>query len=90
MQYVLDDRGRPITFLSDLAEHTKNIRRDGRASMLVASAVVPGDDPMSLPRVTLVGSFALIDDDDVVVMRERFLSAHPTAASYVEFRDFGW
>jgi len=90
VQFVLDDRGAPVMFLSDLAEHTKNIRRDGRASVLVSSAVMPGDDPMSLPRVTLVGSFALIDGDEATAARERFLAAHPTATSYIEFRDFGW
>ena len=52
--YVLDDRGQPVMLLSELAEHTKNIRRDGRASVLVSSTVMPGDDPMALPRVTLV------------------------------------
>ena len=31
--YVLDDRGQPVMLLSELAEHTKNVRRDGRASV---------------------------------------------------------
>jgi heme iron utilization protein len=90
VQYVLDDRGQPVTLLSELAEHTKNLRRDGRASVLVSSSVMPGDDPMSLPRVTLVGSLTLVSDNEVSALRDRFLSAHPTAASYATFRDFAW
>jgi putative heme iron utilization protein len=88
--YVLDDRGQPVMLLSELAEHTKNIRRDGRASVLVSSTVMPGDDPMALPRVTLVGSLAPVADEERAALQERFLEAHPSAESYVSFGDFGW
>lgn len=88
--YVLDDRGRPVMLLSELAEHTKNIRRDGRASVLVSSTVIPGDDPMALPRVTIVGSLLPVADDELPTLRARFLEEHPSAESYVEFGDFGW
>jgi putative heme iron utilization protein len=88
--YVLDDLGQPVMLLSELAEHTKNIRRDGRASVLVSSSVIPGDDPMALPRVTLVGSLAPVAVDELPALRARFLAEHPTAESYVAFGDFGW
>jgi heme iron utilization protein len=88
--YVLDDHGQPVMLLSELAEHTKNIRRDGRASVLVSSTVMPGDDPMALPRVTIIGSLLPVTDDELPALRARFLAAHPSAESYVEFGDFGW
>jgi putative heme iron utilization protein len=88
--YVLDDRGQPVMLLSELAEHTKNIRRDGRASVLVSSTVMPGDDPMALPRVTIIGSLLPVADDELPALRERFLAEHPSAENYVEFGDFGW
>jgi putative heme iron utilization protein len=88
--YVLDDRGQPVMLLSELAEHTKNIRRDGRASVLVSSTVMPGDDPMALPRVTLIGSLIQVPDDHLPSVRARFLTEHPSAESYVGFGDFAW
>jgi putative heme iron utilization protein len=88
--YVLDDHGQPVMLLSELAEHTKNIRRDGRASVLVSSTVMPGDDPMALPRVTLIGSLSQVRDHDLATVRARFLERHPSAESYVGFGDFAW
>ena len=88
--YVLDDQGQPVMLLSELAVHTKNIRRDGRASVLVSSTVMPGDDPMALPRVTLVGSLAAVAPEEHAGLQERFLAEHPSAESYVAFGDFGW
>ncbi len=32
---AVDATGRPLLFLSELAEHTKNLRADARASLLV-------------------------------------------------------
>jgi hypothetical protein len=88
--YVLDELGKPISLLSEIAEHTRNVRRDGRASLLVTAGVRPGDDVMAVPRVTLVGRLVEVDACDVPTWRDRFLAAHPTAATYVSFGDFGW
>jgi putative heme iron utilization protein len=87
--YVVDDRGQPITLLSEIAEHTRNVRRDARASLLVNAAARPGDDVMALPRVTLVGHLVEVTTD-AVAWRARFLATHPSAASYVSFGDFKW
>jgi putative heme iron utilization protein len=75
--------------MSELAEHTKNVRHDARASVMVSSTVSPGDDPMALPRVTLLGSMEIAESvpDGFI---GRFVAAHPTTASYVGFGDFHW
>jgi putative heme iron utilization protein len=88
--YVLDDQGQPVSLLSELAEHTRNVRRDGRASLLVSAGVRPDDDVMAIPRVTLLGSLTQFAPTDAGAWRERFLAAHPSAESYVSFGDFGW
>ncbi|HEX7096615.1 MAG TPA: DUF2470 domain-containing protein, partial [Acidimicrobiales bacterium] len=89
-QYVLDDRGRPVLLLSTIAEHTRNLQRDPRASLLVGASVAPGDDPMAVARVTLVGSARSIAASDHPELTERYLTRHPAARSYVDFGDFGW
>jgi putative heme iron utilization protein len=89
VQYVLDDHGHPITLISELAEHTKNARNDARASVMVSSTVRPGDDPMALPRVTLLGVLDVVPPGERDEVAGRFVDAHPTTAAYIDFADFG-
>src|SRR2546430_7394786 len=53
--YALDGEGRPLMFVSALAEHTRNARSDPRASLIVAEPVPEGSDPLAAGRVTLIG-----------------------------------
>lgn len=73
--------GHPVLLLSDLAEHTKNLRQDDRASLLVweEGAV----DPLATGRVTLLGRLA-----ENVAGRDNFLRRHPSAEQYASFKDF--
>jgi hypothetical protein len=77
VQYVHDDQGQPITLISEMAEHTKNIRIDARASIIVASTVQPGDDPMSLPRVTVLGDLRPLPAAQSDATQSAFVGAHP-------------
>ena len=52
--YAVDDLGRPLLCLSDLAEHSRNLAADPRASLL-ASETGAGD-PLALARVTVLGA----------------------------------
>src|SRR4051794_32886006 len=47
------DGGSPAFLISEMAEHTRNLRADSRTSLLVAE---PGTgDPLARARVTLIG-----------------------------------
>ena len=74
----------PILLLSDLAEHTKAISADGRVSLLF-DGTQGLEQPLTGPRVTLVGRAARTDD---VRLGRRFLARHPDAAIYASFKDF--
>lgn len=79
--------GEPILLLSALAEHTRNLERDPRASLLV----VEGGEgaPLARSRVTLLGPCERITDaGEQAAARAAYLAAHPDAASYFEMRDF--
>lgn len=80
--------GSPIVCISDLAEHTMNIRRDPRASVLVSEAVDDAEDPLARPRVTLVGSFLPFGPTPEQI--QTHLQRHPSAAGYVGLDDFSW
>lgn len=83
------DGGHPVFFISDLAEHTKNLKRDGRASLLVAEG---GEgDPLANGRVTLLGMCRRLEE---VEARGRakaaYLEAHPNASYYIDYSDFSF
>src|ERR1700720_3904660 len=71
---VAFDEGHPIFLISELAEHTKNLERDPRASLLVAEGAA--DDPPANGRVTLLGPCVRVDGNGGRA-RAAFLAAHP-------------
>ena len=74
----------PITLISTLAEHTKNIEHDPRASILFDETDGHGD-PLAGARVSVFGT---LEKTDAPTARNRFLSRHPSADTYVDFADF--
>ena len=74
----------PILLLSDLAEHTKAIAGDPRVSLLF-DGTQGLDQPLTGPRVTLMGRASRTDDDRLA---RRFLARHPDAGMYAGFKDF--
>ena len=55
--------GEPILLLSDLAAHTRNLKRDPRASLLLVAPGGEGGDPLAGARLTLTGTLARDDDE---------------------------
>jgi putative heme iron utilization protein len=75
----------PLLFLSDLAQHTVNLRRDPRAALLL-DGTAGHSDPLAGPRLTVLGEACRTDDPRLLA---RFLARHPSAAQYAGFADFG-
>ena len=88
VSYAVDHEGAPILLISDMAEHTVNVRGDDRVSLLVAADTPEGADPLSTARMTLVGRMHLLDDPGE--RRDAYLAAHPYASYYADFTDFGF
>ncbi len=89
MPYGTSPDGSPTFFVSTLALHTKNLRRDPRASLLVAAE--PGaSDPLAAGRVTLVGEVGPVDEADLVAVRDEYLERHPASRAWVGFGDFSF
>ena len=76
----------PILLLSDMAEHTKAIKADGRVSLLF-DGTGGLDQPLTGPRATVLGRAERIADDR---LKARFLARHPDAALYAGFKDFAF
>ena len=78
--------GEPVMLLSDLALHTRNLKRDPRASLLLVAPGGESGDPLAGARLTVSGT-ASRDDDPA--LRRRFIARHEEAAGYAGFADFG-
>lgn len=87
---AFDDAGRPLLLLSTLAEHTQNLIARQDASLLVTDPLDGHPEPLAASRVTLLGPCAAVAPEEQTAVRERFLSTHPSAAYYVEFKDFAF
>jgi putative heme iron utilization protein len=86
--YGVDSVGRPSFFVSTLAEHTRNLDSDPRASLLAVEDTPPGSDPLAAGRVTLVGRVGEVADaDERAEARQGYLAANP-GAFYVDYGDF--
>jgi hypothetical protein len=79
-----DIAGNPLMLLSDLAQHSANIKADSRVSLLFADTGAHAD-PLAGPRLSLLGDARPVEDD---AARARFVARHPTAARYAGFTDF--
>ena len=88
VSFSVDPEGNPVLLVSEMAEHTVNARHDPRASLLVAAETPDGQDPLSTARLTLVGMLQHLDEPGA--LRDGYLDAHPHAAYYADFTDFGF
>lgn len=64
----VDGKARPVIFISDIAEHTKNLKSSSKCSLTVFE---PSDNPAAHGRVTWVGS--VVQDDRFI---EEYLADH--------------
>lgn len=79
-----DHAARPLLLISDLAEHTKNLGGDTRASLLF-DGTVGLDSPLTGARVTVMGHLAPSKDETLIA---RYVARHPEAEMYLGFADF--
>jgi heme iron utilization protein len=80
-----DPAGSPLILLSDLAEHTKNLKARPAASLLF-DATAGLENALTGTRVTLSGSISR--EPSVEIFAARYISRHPDAKLYAGFADF--
>lgn len=80
--------GAPVFLISELAEHTRNLRSDARASLLVAES--RASDPLANARVTLIGHCMPCSTAGRARVRDAYLQRHPDAGYYADFKDFAF
>jgi putative heme iron utilization protein len=80
-----DGEGRPLFLLSGLAEHTRNLRANPLASVLISE----GDSSsLNRPRVTLSGRLEWLSGEAAQTAKQRFTTTHEEAKVWVTLSDF--
>jgi len=79
-----DYSGNPLVYISNLAEHTKNLWQNQRVSMLYENTLGL-NDPLSGARVTLQGT--MIESQNPL-LQERFFKRHEQARKYENAHNF--
>jgi putative heme iron utilization protein len=82
VQLSSTEEGEPVFLISHLAQHTKNLQADARASVLLFD--LDAEDPLQAPRATLVGTARRLPPEAEAHERPRFLARHPEAGLYFD------
>jgi putative heme iron utilization protein len=80
--------GSPILLISRLAVHTRNLLGDARVSLMLDERVE--GDPLEGSRIMLAGRAEEATGPELEIVRRRYLGAHPSAAAFVNFKDFSF
>ncbi|HJV50262.1 MAG TPA: pyridoxamine 5'-phosphate oxidase family protein, partial [Noviherbaspirillum sp.] len=86
LPFVPDENHCPVFLLSGLAEHTKNLVADPRASLLVTAD--DAENVLIAPRMTIVGDVLRIDATSELAAR--YVRYQPDATQYLELGDFAF
>lgn len=88
---IAQSGGQLIALVSDLSLHTRALRGDPRASLLVGDLPARGD-PLAGPRLSLIATVRFLASDDAArpKVRADWLETHPKSALYVDFQDFSF
>jgi putative heme iron utilization protein len=85
--YALMPSGDPVLCVSTLAEHGRNLKRELRASLMIAQPEVAGD-PLANGRVTLAGVAEPVEGEAEEEARAAYVAKIPAAGMYAGFGDF--
>ena len=84
--YCLDHTGQPIILISQIAQHTKNILADAKASLITFEQ--GADDIQAAARLTLIGEVTPLVDDEIDQAAERYYRYFPQSQDYHKVHDF--
>jgi heme iron utilization protein len=85
--YCVDRQGRPIIYISRIAQHTRNILADSRVSLTVFESNGDSGDVQARGRVTCIGDARPVgaEEED---SRERYFRYFPSSRQYAGTHDF--
>ncbi len=86
---AVDESLRPLILISALSLHTRNLKADPRASIMLHEDFPAEGDPQTALRATLSGTFEPLNQaTGATAAAQAFLARHPYAELYAGFGDF--
>jgi len=87
--FAMTHEGRPLLYVSRLAEHTRNLAADPRACLTVLEAGA-GHDPQALGRASLLGEARKLAEAEHAAAAARYFALFPDSRAYEELGDFAF
>lgn len=87
--YCVDDRSRPVIYISHIAQHTRNIIADSRVSLTVVDGNGDSDDVQAQGRVTCIANARPIGQGQAYIA-DRYFRYFPSARQYDQTHDFSF
>jgi heme iron utilization protein len=88
--YSLDELNRPNFLISSMAEHTKNILANPKASLIVVPANSQATNILSEGRFTYIGDIEKVPESEIDSISKKHLEIFPNAKRYLELSDFSF
>lgn len=85
--YMSDSDGKLYLYISDIAQHARNLNEDNRLSVTIYDQADSGDQNESA-RITVVGDASVVDAELHDPMLERYVRLFPEAEAYKQAHDF--
>jgi len=86
--FAMTLEGSPILYVSQLAEHTRNLAADPRCCLTVAEATL--GDRQAVGRASLLGEAHALPDAERAAAAQRYFACFPEQRAYEQFHDFGF
>jgi len=90
--FVLTPEGRCVVYVSRIAQHTMNMKRDVRVSLTVVEAALDGSegDPQASGRVTVLGDASELEGEARDAAQARYQTFFPESRGHEGAHDFGF
>ena len=85
--FCLDGDGHAIILISDLAQHTKNLKADAHCSLLVLGE---GDDVQTAARLTILANAQPVKSEEVDAVSQRYYRYFPQSRDFHQVHDFSF
>lgn len=85
--YMSDSDGKAYMYISDIAQHSRNLTLDSKLSLTIYDQASRGDQNESA-RITIVGDASIVADDQHDQLLERYIRLFPDAEAYKQAHGF--
>ncbi len=85
--FMTDSQGKVYFYISDIAQHAKNLHKDSKLSLTIYNQAENGDQNET-GRVTIVGDAKPVAESEQATMLAKYVARFPSAQSYMKAHDF--